>query len=307
VFTHALGPLLSSWIICDWDLQLATLRQSDTMGGYWGNQPQMIIQLAQEWYRLPHRAQPLAGINGPVMQMMIGEEECRPFFDELRASWAQDLDAEGEPNRLRLLIERFNPDNYTFELRDGRRVPVDFQWPEAIERENAESLRALHDETTLTQLPYRARKRLASGAPLPEDQAASLLQYLRWIEADRPQLPAQSGEPLLHREDILCAGIALLIVLNHDWLLADPERIGWCRGTLQKIVDNPPAPLQFDSEGASGDRRWDAFAAECGVFLLARNPADALARQLVAAGVLKIEKETGRHGVLVAEAASAGD
>ena len=62
-------------------------------------------------------------------------------------------------------------------------MPVDFQWPEAIERENAESLRALHDESTLTQLPYRARKRLASSAPLPEDQAASVSQYLRWSTA----------------------------------------------------------------------------------------------------------------------------
>src|SRR5262249_53863778 len=126
LFAYTLRPILSNWNICNWDLQLATLRQSEPMGGLWGNQPQIIVQLAQQWYRLPHRVQPLAGIGGPVMQTMIGQEEFRTFFDELRASWSADLETEDEADRLRLLIERFNPDNYTFELRGSLRVPVSF-------------------------------------------------------------------------------------------------------------------------------------------------------------------------------------
>src|SRR5262249_48594870 len=56
---HTLRPILSSWVICDWDLQLATLRESEPMGSYAG-QPQLIIELARPWYGLPHRVQPLA-------------------------------------------------------------------------------------------------------------------------------------------------------------------------------------------------------------------------------------------------------
>jgi len=196
LFAHTLRPVLSNWLICEWDLQLANLRPLDH-GSYWG-QTQLIIQLAQDWYRLPHRLQPLAGIGGPVMQTMIGQQEFRAFFDELRANWSRDLEGEEgkDAERLRLLIERFNPDNYTFEVRDGTRVPVDFAWPEAIERQNAESIRMLNDEMALTQLPYRARKRLASTAPLPEAEASSLLEYLQHIDA--------SARNFLHREASHC-------------------------------------------------------------------------------------------------------
>jgi hypothetical protein len=50
--------------------------------------------------------------------------------------------------------------------------------------------------------------------------------------------------------------------------------------------------MSFDSEGASGDQKWDAFAAEAGVALLARDPDDLLARTLVAAGVLSFHYST---------------
>ena len=100
-----------------------------------------------------------------------------------------------------------------------------------------------------------------------------------------PDLTAQDGEALLRIEDVLCGGIALLVVLHHDWLIENPERMAWCRRKLEAIVANPPAPLHFDSEAAPGERQWDAFAAEAGVFLFARDRQDMLARWLVALGV----------------------
>jgi hypothetical protein len=63
-------------------------------------------------------------------------------------------------------------------------------------------------------------------------------------------------------------------------------------GGLEAVVQNPPAPLRFDSETASGDQRWDSFAAEAGVALLARDRNDPLARRLVATGVLSFHYST---------------
>jgi hypothetical protein len=130
---------------------------------------------------LPHRANLLIALDGPIMQTMLGQDEFAPFFDQLRAEWSAELDAEGQPESLRLLIARFDPANYTFALRDGRRVPVDFQWPDPIAQQNAESLRSLADEMRVTQLPHHARQCLDLGTPFPNDQILRFREFLQGI------------------------------------------------------------------------------------------------------------------------------
>jgi hypothetical protein len=105
-------------------------------------------------------------------------------------------------------------------------------------------------------------------------------------------LGSSHGEALLHAEDLLCGAIALLVVLHHDWLAANPERMTWCRRQLVTVVERPPAPFPYDCETASGERKWDAFAADAGVALLARDRDDALARRLVANGVASFHYST---------------
>ena len=58
--------------------------------------------------------------------------------------------------------------------------------------------------------------------------------------------------------------------------------MAWCRRKLEVVVEQPPPPLRFDVETASGERKWDTFAAEAGVALLAIDRDDALARRLAA-------------------------
>ena len=77
---------------------------------------------------------------------------------------------EEEPEHLRLLIERLDPDNYTFEQRGNEIVPVDFNWPEAIARKNEEDIRKLAERQTISQLPsalpkVSRRRHASSGGP----------------------------------------------------------------------------------------------------------------------------------------------
>jgi hypothetical protein len=286
LFAGVLKPLLRNWVLLDWDRQVTTLRHQDSGAmGYWGLQTAPIIELGRQWYAMPHRRNLLIYLNGGIIHTMMGDEEHWPLFEELRADWTAKLDAQGgEPESLRLLIERFNPANYTSEVRDGKRVPVGFQWPEAIERRNAEDLRRIGAKTTVMNLPQRCRDRLNAAQPLPPDQITQLWQYLQSIEGNSSPL-AVDGEPLIHIKDVLCGGIAVLVVLHHDWLAADPERMAWCRRKLEAVLHQPPAPFRFDAETASGECKWDTFAAEAGVALLARNRDDAEARRLAATGV----------------------
>ncbi|PNE10216.1 MAG: hypothetical protein CR217_15490 [Beijerinckiaceae bacterium] len=169
---------------------------------------------------------------------------------------------------------------------------MDFNWPEAIARENKEHLRELAERQTISLLPWHCRKFLEAGTPLPTDQLQWLWDFLQAIDAKPPELSSDSSEPLLRIEDVFCGSIALLLSTSRDWLLQDAGRMAWCRQKLQATIDDPPPPLRFDSELSVGNARWDCFAAECGVLLLAENPNDVLARQLVGAGLVAFNYNT---------------
>jgi hypothetical protein len=292
LFAGALKPLLRNWVLIDWDRQATTLRQQDSGAlSYWGFQPRVMIEIGRRWYGMPHRRNLLIYLGGGIIETMIGDEEHAPFFERLRTDWSGELDVQGQPETLRLLIERFNPANYTCEIRDGKRVPVGFQWPEAIERRNAEDLRRIGAESTAMRLPQRCRDRLDAARPLSQEELTWLWEYLQNIE-DHPAPVAANGGPIIHAEDVVCGGIAVLVVLHDDWLTADPGRIAWCRRKLAAVLEQPPLPFRFDSETASGECKWDTFAAEAGVAMLARHRDDALARRLAAIGVIGFHYST---------------
>ncbi|MHB1530427.1 MAG: hypothetical protein ACYCXT_13605 [Acidiferrobacteraceae bacterium] len=285
LFAGALRPLFSSWVLWNWDFQISMLRANGHAGflGFWEWQPQQIIKLAREWYAMPHRRDVLLALDGTIPRTMLSKPEFRPFFDQVRKGWKAALDAGADPEHLGPLIERINPDNYTF---SSEGEPVDFQWPEAMARDHEQQLRQIGLDQAVTQFSFRCRKVLTAGKPLPDSQLLPLFEWLQGLETNPPDLPTQDGEPIQRLENVILGGIAVLAVLHLDWLLQDPHRIAWCRSKLEAIHANPPPPSRFDSEVAIGDDRWDDFAAECGIRLLVADKSDPLARKLVAQGVM---------------------
>ena len=287
LFGGVLKPLLHAWELWDLDFQLVTQRLNGTMAlGSWTLETPQLITLARDWYGMPHRRQMLISWDGPVIGTMMVRDESHEFFDELRAEWSPRLDEHGDPSSLRYLIERMNPQNYTFEDRDGERVIVDFQWPEELKKDADESLADLAKRQNRSMLPMRCRRVLDEQIAPAAEQLHALWDLLQTVDAGEAALVTDDGGALLVGADILCAGIAVLLTFHRAWLLEDPVRMNWCRQQLGRIFDNPPAPMRFDSEGAVGTDRWDAFVAECGVLLLAEDNDDLLARRLVAASVM---------------------
>ena len=288
LFAGVLKPLLQNWLFLDWDRQIATLRQSGTSDslGFWGYQPAAMIALGRDWYQMPHRKQMLVYIGGGIVETLVADEAERPFLGQLRSGWVSDLNGEEPPEALRLLGERLNPDNYTFETRDRKRVPVSFDWPEEVKQRNQQDLQRIATDQTFTSFPFRMRRLLDSDERFSQDQLPQFWEFVQGIEGLAPKL-AHDGDPLHHLEDLLCGAIAVLIVKHHDWLMAAPERMVWCRSKLESVVRQPPAPLRFDSATADGDRKWDSFSGEAGVVLLAHDGNDPLARRIVAASVLR--------------------
>jgi hypothetical protein len=169
----------------------------------------------------------------------------------LRSGWVSDLNGEEPPEALRLLSERLNPDNYKFATRDGKRVAVSFDWSEEVKQKNQEDLQRIATDQTITSFSFRCRQWLDSNVHIAQAQLPQFWEFAQSIEGLAPRL-ARDDDPLQHIEDLLCGAIAVLIVKHHDWLMADLERMAWCREKLEFVVRSPPAPLRFDSAGA----RW---------------------------------------------------
>ncbi|MBP1093709.1 P-loop NTPase family protein [Bradyrhizobium diazoefficiens] len=293
LFATVLRPLLQNWLFLDWDRQIATLRRSAASNpmGLWTYQPRGMIELGWAWYRMPHRQDMLLYIGGGIVATLVTNEAERPFLAQLRSGWVSDLNGEEPPQAIRLLSERLDPDNYTFEAHDGKRVAVSFDWSEEVRRKNREDLQRIATDQTITGFPFRMRQLLDSDERFSPAQLPQFWEFVQGLEDLSPRL-ANDGDPLHQIEDLLSGAIAALIVKHHDWLAANPERMAWCRRKVEAVVDQPPAPLRFDSETADGDRKWDSFAGEAGVALLAQDRNDLLARRLVAASLLSFHYST---------------
>jgi hypothetical protein len=293
IFEGVLKPLFYCWEFWDCDFQMTNLRRGGGGGnlGYLGMQPKL-VELARQWYRLPHRFNLLLGPDGPVAQRMLNRKELWPFFENVRSAWSSHLSAEGAPDNLRRLIERINPENYRFPREGDEQVVVDFQWPATMARENEESRREIAIKSTITGLPLRCRMRLDAGPPLSREEGLWLWNLLQDVSENPAPLDSDDDEPIVQIEDVLCAAIAALLILCRLWISEDRGRIEWCRRKLEGVVLRPPAPLRFDSPVTVGNHQWDAFAAECGVTLLMENTGDLLARRLVASGVMAFHYNT---------------
>jgi hypothetical protein len=141
------------------------------------------------------------------------------------------------------------------------------------------------------------RQLLDSDERFLPDQLTQFWQFVQGLEDLSPRL-ANNGDRLHHIEDLLCGAVAALIVKHHDWLAVDPKRMAWCRGKLESAIRQPPTPLRFDSETANGDWKWDSFAGEAGVALLAHDGNDPMARRLVAVSVLSFHYSTTRRTLI---------
>ena len=191
LFASVLRPLLQNWLFLDWDRQITTMRQSGTSNalGFWGYQPATMIALGRAWHQMPHRKTLLLYIGGGIVETLVADEAERPFLAQLRSGWVSDLNGEEPPEALRLLSERLNPDNYTFETRDRKRVAVSFDWSEEVKQKNQQDLQRIATDQTFTSFPFQMRRLLDSDERFSQDQLPQFWEFVQGVEDVRQGLP----------------------------------------------------------------------------------------------------------------------
>jgi hypothetical protein len=280
LFSGPLRPLLAIAPLYRLDMRACIERQGASVGlmGWGMGQPDGLVKMAREWHGQPHRKQFLREL---VQRLLLVDSDLKAFFVGVRGSWLAEI-GEDERHPLRYLVEQLNPDNFVFERVDEKHVLVTLRLPEALEREAEESNRQREDEMLLMMTPMQCRMRLDKNDPLKDDELDKFWATLQRLNTLTPSPNDGFGtnDPI---HGVL-GGVAVLIVLNREWLTADPARLQWCRQKLFEVYQSPPPQSQFDSEESAGNYRWDAFAAEAGAVLWAEDSTDPLARSLVAHG-----------------------
>lgn len=280
-----LKPLLGSWHIWNWDFELTNHREQGWRDyfGYWGTQSRAAIKLGQAWVRLPHRFKSVRDI---VVVKFFPLEEHDKFFRTLLRTWEAELDKDRRPIELRQLVEIIRRENYKFAIVNGALVPVEFNLPETDRIEFDSRAQRASEDLQLLHLPMRCRKILDAGTRYEAEQLQQFYDFIKATSEKAPAIEGDGGERPHPIEDGVFGGVAVLVILHYQWLSADPSRLAWCRAQLEKSLTTPPSRSRYFSETANGKETWDAFAAECGVSMLARDTSDPLARALVAKGIV---------------------
>ena len=283
LFMSVLKPLLEVWEFWHWDFQLVTQHaRGFGPSPFFMHNSAQFVRAAQQWHALPHRSLFLSGL---MAQEFLPLEVDQPFFAELRHKWQSALGEDGEPNALKLLIERIRPENYTFELQGNKHVIKDFRWPEEIERENAEALRRVQSDMTKFTLPHNCRKIIDNDQRLTDENISGLLAMLKELEKEPREQLDRHGDTLRPVDDSIFGGICVLMLRHHEWLAAHDAELNWCRSKLEEVLRDPPPRPRFMTERNHIDDYWEGFVADTAIFLLAQNTGDQLARRLVASSM----------------------
>ena len=282
LFMGPLRPLLAVAALYRLDIGVSVKRQGTSVGLMaWGmRQPAELVKLAREWHGLPHRKQFL---REHIQLLLTLSPDLKAFFGGVLARWRAEM-AGDDSHPLRFLVEQLNPDKIVEKRLDDGRVMISVQMPDALVREAEESGRQREDENLLMMTPMQCRMRLDQNDRVKDGDLDDFWAKLQRLDGLTP--PAGDIDRLNDPVNGVLGGVAVLVVLNRDWLSALPDRLEWCRQKLCGVYQTPPQRSPFDSEDALGNYHWDAFAAEAGAALLAEDPTDPLARCLVAHGVM---------------------
>jgi hypothetical protein len=241
---------------------------------------------ARDWHTMPHRKAELLPL---VQQLVLQHEAVRADAVDFYRRWQERLRDNPDDPAPRAAVNHFAVVTRYLEAAAGGadKLPEFRAWLEARQEEAAAADRRLTEELLPLTLGPRCRKRLDEGSPLPDGELVPFLASLRCL-AERPDPP--DGETRI--ADAVMGGVAVLLILHRDWVREDVGREDWCRGQLRRYLDQPPGRGPYESPDSAGNWNWDAFAAECGVTLLAEDPAEPLARQLVALGLVSFRYTT---------------
>ena len=289
LFAAELRPILGTWAFHVWEQNILVERRATPAWSIsWWQQPRELTRLAREWHTFEHRRRDLTLI---ACYLLFNVPSMASFFDACVERWQRDVMEAREPRSLEILIERLRRANYRKVTTEEGSVHYEFVPPTSLAERIERDSQSADNEMLLMTFPMTCRQLLdgaRSMAAADVDGFWETLQLIASRDQTDPEFPSQLA-------DALTGGIAVLLILQREWLVRDPEKHAWCVSQLSRVAQQPPDRAQFDCPEAVGEHTWDYFLAEAGVALLEASPEDEFARMLVALGICGFHYGTTRR------------
>jgi len=281
LFAGPLRPLLVVPEFHLWELQQSVNRQSGTWGIGWHREGPEFFKLAEAWHTLPHRGLTLGRV---AQYLFLKLPSMRPFFEEARDRWARrlkELPVDSDfAEHLERLIVTYDIRNWGTETDPQRGKVWAFKEPEALRAKAEPQRRAAEEDIARLVFPVRCRRILDEGHPMPDEEAEGFWAELqRVIQAEQP---ADEEAAPVHKQDVACAGAAVLLLLNRAWLGRHPDKERWCVEQILAAVRELPLVGSLQNEHDGLDVSADAFCADAAPVIWAERPEDPILRACVA-------------------------
>ena len=288
LFEGQLRPLLGVWQVYGWDRQVTLDEHARGIEAIsWVREGEWFFNMAKEWHTLPHRKQ---GMLEHAIQLLLSQPGMQEYFQAVRTEWSAQLESGTSNESLELLIARFDPENYTAEWLDERRIQIGLQWPEHLRQRTEDAVRQSDDFLALMNFPIRCRQILKGEADL---NASELDQFVAMVRKVSEQASSDnSGRNERSRVSAICGGLAVIYIKHRDWLYDTSKNEEWFHEQLAKVLNGPQLRDEMDSAESMYDIDYDRFLGELFVHLLGTDPSNPNLRILVARSVASFHYET---------------
>lgn len=275
-------PLVGVWELYSQEIRLEAERTTLALWSMgWMMYGESAWNQARDWHCMPHRKLSFVQLVG---NQAVNVEPVRTALRQAFTVWEsrhnqepENTAIQGAMNQFKVLVRYWE----VVEKGETERPTFD-SWLQAQQQEAVAVQQQVNAQLLPLVFPTQCRKRIDESQSLTADELPVFWESLLTLAA-RPENPTDEAVRIA---DSVYGGIAVLVLLHRDWLRTEPEREAWCRERLASSLDAPPPRRQFEFAESVGDWNWDTFAGECGVALLAENPADALARHLTVCGLI---------------------
>jgi hypothetical protein len=267
LFAGQLQPLFGNYYIYHCQASVAQSELGETWRIPLSRQPQAVIEVAEEWNRMPHRRQLLWDVATGIMLQHKGTLD---FLIARRAEWAK-IPEEDQKERIRkeFFLARFDPANYIETPHGDGQVLITMRWPPHLEKiakdsENDGRLRMI----SLT-LALSARQLLDGQKTLSEEHLAEFATQIQQLANWKDM--SEGGAHDDYRVNSIAGGLAVLVIEHREWLSRNPEIVKWCLATLsdlKPVIPEHYSPVSVDDHSA------EIFLGETGVALLKESGED---------------------------------